>query len=75
MSASPQEAVLEGATPSSRAGRGRDTSELMLALRLLLREWRAGELRVLTLALIIAVGGISAVGFFVERIEIGRAHV
>ncbi|MBT6275279.1 MAG: ABC transporter permease [Chromatiales bacterium] len=36
---------------------------------MLWREWRAGELRVLVAALLVAVGGISAVGFFVDRIE------
>jgi putative ABC transport system permease protein len=49
---------------------------IRLGLRLLLREWRGGELRVLTLALLVAVAGITAVGFFVDRMEsamVGRA--
>lgn len=40
-----------------------------LALRLLRREWRAGELRLLLVALIIAVTAVTSVGFFTDRIE------
>jgi putative ABC transport system permease protein len=39
----------------------------MLALRLLRREWRAGELQVLAAALLIAVASVSGVGFFTDR--------
>src|SRR6266702_3951796 len=39
-----------------------------LALRMLLRDWRAGELRVLALALVLAVGGVSSVAFFADRV-------
>lgn len=42
---------------------------LSLALRLLRRDWRAGELRVLVLALVIAVGGVTSVGFFTDRVN------
>ena len=38
------------------------------ALRMLSREWRGGELGVLLLALTVAVGAISGVGFLVSRI-------
>ncbi len=31
--------------------------------------WRAGALRVLVFALVLAVAAISAVGFFTERVE------
>ena len=41
---------------------------LMLALRSLGREWRAGELGVLLLALTTAVAALTGVGFLVERI-------
>jgi len=41
---------------------------LHLSLRLLKREWRSGELRVLALALVVAVAGITSVGFFTDRI-------
>jgi putative ABC transport system permease protein len=44
-----------------------------LALRLLLRDWRAGELRVLALAIIIAVAASTAIGFFTDRL--GRGMV
>jgi len=42
-----------------------------LALRMLVRDARAGELRVLLAALIIAVASVTSVGFFADRI--GRA--
>ena len=40
-----------------------------LATRGLLRELRAGELRVLILALVVAVAAVSAVGYFTDRVE------
>ena len=39
------------------------------ALRMLVRDWRAGELRVLAMALIIAVASITSVGFFADRVS------
>ena len=39
------------------------------ALRMTRRDWRAGELRFLLLALVIAVAASSAVGFFVDRMN------
>jgi putative ABC transport system permease protein len=42
---------------------------LLLALRLLRRDWRAGELRLLVTALVIAVASVTSVGFFTDRIE------
>lgn len=44
---------------------------LLLALKFLLREWRAGELRILLAALIIAVTAITSIGFYTSRIEQG----
>ncbi|MDR2876686.1 MAG: ABC transporter permease [Chromatiales bacterium] len=41
-----------------------------LSLRMLLRDWRAGELRVLAAALLLAVAGITAVGFFADRMRL-----
>lgn len=45
--------------------------QLRFALRSLVRDLRAGELRVLALALLVAVASVTAVGFFTDRI--GRA--
>lgn len=42
---------------------------LRLSLRLLRRDWRAGELRILAAALAIAVGSVTAIGFFSDRIN------
>ncbi len=41
---------------------------LPLALRLLAREWRAGEVRVLLLAVSLAVASLTAVAFFTDRV-------
>ena len=41
---------------------------LRLALRMLARDARAGELRVLLAALVIAVASVTSVGFFADRI-------
>ncbi len=41
----------------------------VLALRLLRRDWRAGELRLLATALVIAVASVTSVAFFTDRIE------
>lgn len=42
---------------------------LQHALRMTRRDWRAGELRFLLLALVLAVAALSAVGFFVDRMN------
>jgi putative ABC transport system permease protein len=42
---------------------------LRLALRMLLRDWRAGELRVLAVALVLAVGSVASVAFFADRVR------
>ena len=42
---------------------------LRMALRALRRDWQAGELRVLAVALLIAVASVAAVGFFADRIQ------
>ena len=44
------------------------------SLRMLARDWRAGELRVLAGALVIAVAAISSVAFFADRISQGLAR-
>lgn len=47
---------------------------LQFALRLLRRDWRAGELRLLATALVIAVASVTSVGFFTDRIERAMAR-
>ena len=44
---------------------------LLLAWRLLRRDWRAGELRILLLALVIAVTATTVIGFFSDRLQRG----
>ena len=42
---------------------------LLLSINLLRRDWRAGEWRVLLIALVLAVGSIATVGLFADRIR------
>ncbi len=42
---------------------------LPIAMRMLRRNWSAGELRVLLLALCIAVASVTTVGFFADRVQ------
>ena len=42
---------------------------LPLATKMLRRNWSAGELRVLLLALVIAVASVTTVGFFADRVQ------
>lgn len=42
---------------------------VQLALRMLSRDWRAGELTVLVLALALAVASMGTVGFFADRVK------
>ncbi|MFY7856025.1 MAG: ABC transporter permease, partial [Rubrivivax sp.] len=61
-------------TPSASAGRpvtGRPPSSLALAWRQTLRDFRAGELRLLAVAVMLAVAALSAVGFFADRLSAG----
>ena len=41
----------------------------LLSLKLLRRDWRAGEWRVLLLALVLAVGSLATVGLFADRVR------
>jgi putative ABC transport system permease protein len=43
---------------------------LRLSLSLLRRDWRAGEWRVLLIALVLAVGSIATVGLFADRVRL-----
>ncbi|MBC7781529.1 MAG: FtsX-like permease family protein, partial [Proteobacteria bacterium] len=45
-------------------------SALRLAARMLARDWRAGELRVLVAALVIAIAAVTSVGFFSDRVRL-----
>ncbi|MCB1921801.1 MAG: hypothetical protein KDJ28_17770, partial [Candidatus Competibacteraceae bacterium] len=45
-----------------------------MALRALGRDWQSGELRVLAIALVIAVASVAAVGFFTDRIQQAMEH-
>ena len=40
-----------------------------LVLRLAVRDWRAGELRLLLAAVVVAVGTVTAIGLFVDRLR------
>lgn len=44
-------------------------SLIHLSLVFLRRDWRAGELRLLALALVVAVAALASVGFFVDRVR------
>jgi putative ABC transport system permease protein len=56
--------LLKLSTPETLGSLG----TLRLSLRLLARDWRAGELRVLVAALIVAVGSLTTVAFFADRV-------
>ncbi|MGH8762647.1 MAG: ABC transporter permease [Nitrosospira sp.] len=47
---------------------------IKLSFRMLRRDWRAGELRVLAFALVIAVGGMTTVGFFADRVQLALSR-
>ncbi len=46
-------------------------SNFKLSSAMLWRDWRSGELRILVMSLIIAVTSVTAVGFFIDRVEQG----
>lgn len=72
MSATPQALATGSDAAGEQSGslhRSSFLRDARLAFRLLGREWHSGELRVLISALLVAVAGITAVGFFVDRIE------
>ncbi|OYY92861.1 MAG: hypothetical protein B7Y41_13965 [Hydrogenophilales bacterium 28-61-23] len=47
---------------------------IALAFRLLAREWRAGEMRVVLLAVALAVASLTAVRYFADRVEQALGH-
>jgi putative ABC transport system permease protein len=44
--------------------------EIRMALRLLMRDFRAGELTLIGAAVVIAVAGVTTVGFFTDRVQL-----
>jgi putative ABC transport system permease protein len=42
-----------------------------MSSRMLWRDWRGGELRILAIALVIAVTSVTSVGFFIDRVQQG----
>ena len=44
--------------------------KVVLAWRLLLRDWRAGEVTLLVAALVIAVAAVTTVSFFTDRVQL-----
>jgi putative ABC transport system permease protein len=46
------------------------TQQIALALRLLWRDWRAGEVTLLFTAIVIAVGSVTTVSFFTDRVRL-----
>jgi len=61
-------AAQPAATPVAR---GQPPSVTALAWRQTLRDFRAGELRLLALAVMLAVAALTAVGFFADRLNSG----
>ncbi|MCG6942750.1 MAG: FtsX-like permease family protein [Thiohalocapsa sp.] len=53
----------------ARAAHALPVGAWLLALKLLRRDWRSGELYLLSAALVLTVAAITAVGFFTDRIE------
>ena len=45
------------------------SADLALALRLLARDWRAGELTLVAVAVVVAVASVTTVGFFADRVQ------
>ncbi|MEY4751119.1 MAG: hypothetical protein RIQ60_3333 [Pseudomonadota bacterium] len=58
-------------TPRDSVPRSTAPTVWKLALRQLRRDFRAGELRLLLIAIALAVGALSAVGFFADRLQAG----
>ena len=64
----------ETALPLPAAPPARAPSAVTLAWRQMARDFRAGELRLLVVAVMLAVAALSAVGFFADRINGGLAR-
>lgn len=59
------------ARPGAPAARAVPPSTFALAWRQTLRDFRAGELRLLAVAVLLAVASLTAVGFFADRLSTG----
>ncbi|MEM7253480.1 MAG: FtsX-like permease family protein [Pseudomonadota bacterium] len=57
----------------ARRRASRKPSAWSFAIRFLRREWRSGELHALAASLVIAVGSLTSVGFFADRIKGGMS--
>src|SRR3982751_6847923 len=70
------ESAVAGAAPLAThpAPEPRAASAWRLGLRQLGRDFRAGELRLLVVAVMLAVAALSAVGFFADRINGGLSR-
>ncbi|CAN5589208.1 FtsX-like permease family protein [soil metagenome] len=66
--------ALATTTPAADPTRRLSPSIWMLALRQLGRDFRAGELRLLVVAVLLAVAALTAVGFFADRLNRGLAR-
>ncbi len=51
--------------------KGEAVKTLITSVRMTLRDWRSGQLRVLALALVLAVAAVTSVGFLVDRMRAG----
>jgi putative ABC transport system permease protein len=49
-------------------------SELKFALRMFARDWRSGELRILIISLLVAIGGLTAINVVVDRVDRGMSR-
>src|SRR5438270_5964102 len=67
-------ATAASTSPPRRSPMRIEAGPFALAWRMLRRNWAAGELRVLLLALFIAVASVTTVGFFADRVQSALDH-
>src|SRR2546430_11633460 len=63
------DAIVACISPPVRSRTRIDMRTIPIAMRMLRRNWSAGELRVLLVALLIAVASVTTVGFFADRVQ------
>ncbi len=66
--------TVDAMSASAQPTRLRPPSVARLAWRQTLRDFRAGELRLLAVAVVLAVAALTAVGFFADRLNAGLAR-